>query len=135
MFLFIHLIIFFISFCLFFLYLHYIRINGYVKHLPSVPFRYVWPLYNLKNTKTPNYFDIFYNLTQSMTGVAKFWLGYKLAIVCDDPNDIHTILMSKECVEKPYIYRLVVAAGDGIFSSKGNHIILPNIQNQTNRMS
>lgn len=50
-------------------------------------------------------------------GMASAWFGTKLAIICDDPVNIKTILMSKDCVNKPYYYRMMRLAGKGLFTA------------------
>lgn len=115
---FFHLIVFILSFCFVYIYVHFYRVYVHVRNIPTIPFNIIWPLYQI-NMNAKKYFDIFNNIQLAHDGLSKFWLGPKLAIVCDEPSLIHTILMSKECIEKPYLYRMIVGAGNGIFSSKG----------------
>lgn len=93
------------------------RANEYVKDLPLIPWAIMKKL--VKTNRTPvDTFNIIEQMFESCHGLAKFWMGTKLAVVCDDPADIKLILMSKNCVDKPYLYRFI-GGGDGVFSSHG----------------
>lgn len=96
------------------------RMGSYVKRLPGIPFKAVLPLLQ-PNTTTTELFKIYENITNYLDGdgLKKIWLLHKLVVLCDDPVNLRTILMSKDCLSKPYQYRLVSAVGEGILFSKG----------------
>lgn len=98
--------------------LHMYRLNEYVKNVPFIPWEILKKLI-MANKTTTDTFKIFEQALQYHKGLAKFWIGTKLVVVCDDPENMKTILSSKHCLNKPYIYRLIAGAGDGIFSSHG----------------
>lgn len=94
------------------------QMNQYVRDVPFLP----WKLFNRLLTATLMRRDLFSVLEEVLgyrNGFIKFWTGTKLTVACDDPENIKLVLMSKNCVEKPYIYRLIDIAGNGLFSSKG----------------
>lgn len=48
-----------------------------------------------------------------------FWLGPIMIIVVNKPDDIKSVLMSPNCLQKPYMYNFV-GSTKGIFNSPGN---------------
>lgn len=94
------------------------RVNAYVKNLPKIPFALLAPFLELKSNKTQTeLFQCIDKVVNCYNGLASFWMGSKLVVICDDPVNMKTILMSKHCVNKPYFYRMMAAAGNGIFTS------------------
>lgn len=93
------------------------RKNEYVKDVPVIQWAILKQL--VTTNKTPvDTFNIIEQMFRFRRGLSKFWIGTKLAVVCNDPADIKLILMSKNCVDKPYLYRFI-GGGDGLFSSHG----------------
>lgn len=93
------------------------RTNEYVKDVPFIPFA-IMKQFVMANRTPIETFNMLELMFRFHNGLSKFWIGTKLAIVCNDPVDTKLILMSKNCLEKPYMYRFV-GGGDGIFSSHG----------------
>lgn len=94
------------------------RLNEMVKDLPKIPLGLTRKMLTANKTSI----DSFHVLEKALgfhNGLAKFWIGPTLAVVCDDPENMKLILMSKNCVDKPYLYRLIGGAGEGIFASHG----------------
>lgn len=99
----------------------YQRDKKYVKNIPSVPFWTMTKFVTFKNSSV----DTFNKIEEVIgyhTGMAKFWVGTKLVLFCEDPVNMKTILMSKNCVEKPDYYRFIAGTGDGLFTAHGNAI-------------
>lgn len=102
------------------------RLNAYVKDLPQISSLVLLP--NLWQTKTSTeLFQIFEKVVNSCDGLFSIWVGTKLVIHCDDPVNMKTILMSKNCLDKPYYYRQLSACGDGIFTAQGKFEIDINV--------
>lgn len=102
------------------------RLSAYVKKLPKIPFALLAPFLELHSYKTQTeLFQCIDKVINYYDGLASFWMGSKLVVICDDPVNMKTILMSKHCVNKPYIYRMMAAAGNGIFTSTGESKIKP----------
>lgn len=49
---------------------------------------------------------------------AAVWLGPKLHIIIDKPEDMQTVLLSPNCLDKPYVYRFLPNER-GLFTSEG----------------
>lgn len=47
-----------------------------------------------------------------------FWLGSQLTIIVNKPDDMKAVLMSPNCLQKPYVYDFI--GGISIFNSPGN---------------
>lgn len=95
---------------------HVLSLNAYVKHIPRVPLTMFKSF--LTQTKTPTeFYEFLQNIFHLYGGMASLWFGPNLAVVCADPEDMRTVFMSKDCVDKPYLYRLMRALGNGIFSA------------------
>lgn len=93
-------------------------LNSYVKKLPKIPFALLAPFLQIYSYKTQTeLFQCIDRVINHYDGLASFWMGPKLVVICDDPVNMKTILMSKHCTNKPYIYRMITAAGNGIFTS------------------
>lgn len=106
--------------------LRLLRLNSYVKTLPKIPFAVLMPLFRRHKTSV-ELFQFLEKIGNYYDGLASFWVGTILVVICDDPVNMKTILMSKHCVEKPYLYRLVTAIGDGILLAKGIFQIVINM--------
>lgn len=50
---------------------------------------------------------------------AAAWLGPKLHLIIDKPEDLQTVLLSPNCLDKPYVYRFLPNER-GLFTSEGN---------------
>lgn len=103
-------------------YLRYRRLNKNVKDIPAIPMRLLIQL--LRPNKTP--VQIFYLLESVFNAaneLAKYWIGHKLVLILNNPDDIQTVLMSRDCVEKSYFYRLIAGVGVGLFASNGEHLL------------
>lgn len=53
------------------------------------------------------------------------WLGTKMYVMLDHPDDVATVLGSPHCVEKAEIYRLVSSRlqTDGLVSNQGEYSV------------
>lgn len=94
------------------------RQSPYVENLPKLPFKMFVPLLR-PNITTAEIYHRMEQLTNYCHGLVAFWIFPKLVIICDDPVNLKTILMSGDCLNKPYHYRMVPASGDGILFSRG----------------
>lgn len=66
-----------------------------------------------------------YNILLAISQIetpAAIWLGPKLHILIDKPADLQTVLLSPNCLDKPYVYRFLPNER-GLFTSEGNNII------------
>lgn len=94
------------------------QINSYMKNIPKIPCSMLAPFLVFRSNKTQaKIFQDMEKLINYHDGLAYFCLGTQLTVFCDDPVNLKTILMSKDCVNKPYFYRMMAAAGRGIFTS------------------
>lgn len=94
------------------------RTNKYVENVPFVPWQIMKQFISLKS-RTCDTYKIIEQMFGHQNGLGKFFIGTKLVVVCDDPVDVKTILLSRRCVDKPYLYRLIPGARNGLFSSHG----------------
>lgn len=46
------------------------------------------------------------------------WFGGALVIIIDDPDDVHTVLTSKSCMEKAFVYKFF-NMGASLFTAPG----------------
>lgn len=95
------------------------RRNSYVENLPKIPFKVLLPLLR-PNITTTELFQIYEKATNSIDGdgLKTFCIFANLAIVCDDPVNLRTILKSKDCFSKTHHFRLLPAVADGISFSE-----------------
>lgn len=105
--------------------LRFKRVASHVKKLPTIPIKVLLPILR-PNITTTELFQIYDKISYyfDSDGLTKVWLLHKLVVLCDDPVNLRTILMSKDCFSKPYHYRLVSAVGDGILFSEGKTLNL-----------
>lgn len=94
-----------------------LRQNAYVKNLPRVPISICLPMLR-SNKKTADIYQYVNGVLNEYDGMAKLWMGSRLVVICDDPVNIRTILMSKDCLDKPYLYRMVTSLGNGLFTGQ-----------------
>lgn len=97
-----------------------LRHSFYVKNLPKIPLKVILPLLR-PNITTTELFQIYEKATKINDGLAAIWILAKLVIVCEDPVNLRTILMSKDCFGKPYHFRLNTAAAGILFSEGKLH--------------
>lgn len=90
-----------------------------LKSLPKVPFKVLVPFLR-PNKTTTELFQMTEKMTNYYDSLAAFWSGLDLTVICDDPVNLKTILTSKDCLDKPYLYRLVPETAEGIVFSEGN---------------
>lgn len=95
------------------------QLGSYVKNLPKIPFKVLLPFLR-PNQTTADLFKNIEGLTNYHEGLAAFFAGPRLAVVCSDPENMKTILMSKDCLNKPYLYRMVPQISNGLLFSSGN---------------
>lgn len=92
--------------------------NTYVKHLPRVPLStFSSFLFQVKSPK--ELFQSLERISNSNDGMTTIWFGPMLGVICDDPEDVKTIFTSKDCFDKPNVYRMLRLAGNGIFTASG----------------
>lgn len=94
------------------------RFNKYIKVLPKIPLAVIVPFLRPNQTSV-EIFQCIEKVINHYNGLASFWIGTKPVIICDDPVNMKTILLSKDCISKPSFYRMLSVAGNGIFSAKG----------------
>lgn len=94
-------------------------LNSYVRNLPRIPLSLHLSFLRPNKTSVELY-QCLEKITNYCDGLAYFWMGTKLAILCDDPANIKTILMSKDCINRPNFYRMMPGTGNGILTANGN---------------
>lgn len=86
--------------------LHVRHMESYVKHLYIIP--PVYPIFGnslqLIGKTTKDLFKILVDSIKMYDTPAKAYLGPFLVIVIDRPEDFKTVLMSQNCLDKPYFY-------------------------------
>lgn len=95
------------------------RQNVYVKNLPRVPIKMCLPMLLPKQKSTDTY-NCVNAILHKYDGLAKLWMGSQLVVTCDDPVNMKTILMSKDCLDKPNLYRMTAGGGDGLATAESN---------------
>lgn len=60
---------------------------------------------------------VFMDQPDSVTA-GKAWVGYQLIIALSDPEDLKTVLMSDDCLDKPYMYQHLDANNSILSSAK-----------------
>lgn len=85
------------------------HMNSYVKHLPtikaSVPI--IGNAYKFIGKSTAEIFTDIIQFIKTSGTPTKIWIGPCLTITLDQPEDVKTILMSPNCLDKPYMYRFL----------------------------
>lgn len=94
------------------------RLNNYVKHVPLIPWSIFKNFVFLKKT-TVDVFKYGIEALELYNGIAKVYIGPKLMLICDNPENMKLILTSKECMDKTHFYHFVSAVGKGLFTSNG----------------
>lgn len=94
------------------------RLSDCVRNLPKVPFSAIVPFLR-PNKTSAEVFECFEKIFNYHDGLSSILVGSKLTVFFDDPENIKTILLSKDCVDKPYYYRQLTAGGDGLFTANG----------------
>lgn len=61
------------------------------------------------------------------------WFAGALVMVLDDPTDVHTVLTSKSCMEKAFVYKFF-NMGASLFTAPGNLQFLFSIEKVTFRL-
>lgn len=67
-------------------------------------------------------YEITQQISNSYERLGKGFIAHMLTIFVDHPDDLKTILNSKDCLDKPYIYRLI-PGGDGLLTANGKNFI------------
>lgn len=111
--------------------LRLLRLNSYVKTLPKIPFAVLMPLLRRNKTKV-ELFQCIDKVINYHDGLSSLCTGTKLVVFCDDPVNMKTILMSKHCVDKPYIYRMITTVSDGLVLAKGMDSIWRIVNDESN---
>lgn len=87
--------------------LHMIHMESYVKHLVIKP--PVYPFFgNSLSIIGKSATELFKELVESTKEYGtpmKSYLGPLLVVTVDKPEDIKTVLMSQNCLDKPYFYQ------------------------------
>lgn len=85
------------------------HMNSYVKHLPtiqsSIPI--LGNAYKFLGKSTAEIFTDIIHFIKTSETPTKIWIGPCLTITLDKPEDVKTILMSPNCLDKPYMYRFL----------------------------
>lgn len=95
--------------------IRYHRLNSYVKDVALISFN----LSALFKIGKGNMHEVITGIGKSYERIGKAWVGPLLTIFLDHPDDLRTILSSRNCLERSYVYRLI-PGGDGLFTAKGN---------------
>lgn len=86
--------------------LHMLHMESYVKHLYILP--PVYPIFGnslqLIGKSTKDLFKIIVDSIKANDTPIKAYLGPILVVAIDRPDDFKTILMSPNCLDKPYFY-------------------------------
>ncbi|TGZ50731.1 Uncharacterized protein DBV15_09307 [Temnothorax longispinosus] len=56
-------------------------------------------------------------MTEDYSSPFQFWLGSKLFIGIYEPDDVKTILQSKNCIDKSMLYKVVPLLGMGLITA------------------
>lgn len=96
--------------------LRYRRINSLVKDVPFISI----DVLNLFKIGNRDIYEVATQISNSYERLGKGWLGPTLTIYMDHPDDLRTILNSKDCLDKPYIYRFL-PAGNGLLTANGKN--------------
>lgn len=93
------------------LYLWKRRLESYVKDLPGSDSTYplIGNAHEFIGKTTVEIFNNIYTFMKTKGTPNKIWLGPILVVSLDRPEDVKTILMSPNCLEKPYLYRFLPA--------------------------
>lgn len=94
-----------------------LRQNAYVKNLPRIRTSICLPMLR-PHKKSTDIYQYVNDVLNEYDGMAKVWMGSRLVVICDDPVNIKTILMSKDCLDKPYLYRMITSLGEGLFTGQ-----------------
>lgn len=100
-------------------------LESYVKNLPKIPFKLLAPFCELRSHKSPvEIYQYAERVLNYRNGLTSLWIGLKLTVICDDPINMKTILLSKQCLNKPYFYRMLAEAGNGLFTATSTYNIV-----------
>lgn len=95
---------------------------AFVKNLPHIPLNLCLPLLR-HNKKTTDIYNLTAAITNAYDGMAKMWFGSQLVVVCDDPVNMKTILMSKDCLDKPSLHIMATFMGNGILTAPSKFLV------------
>lgn len=94
--------------------IRYHRLNNYVKDVALISFN----LSALFKFGEGNMHEVITGISNSYERIGKAWVGPFLTIFIDHPDDLRTILNSRNCLDRSYVYRLI-PGGDGLFTATG----------------
>lgn len=82
------------------------HMEGYVKHLKSTHrlLPAVGTAYGLIGKSTTEVYKHYLEFTKINSTPVKLYLGSKLIVMVDNPEDMKIILSSQHCVDKPFVY-------------------------------
>lgn len=89
--------------------MHMRLMESYVKHLPTASPAYpiIGNAHFFIGKSTTELFRGIVEFVKERNTPAKAYIGPVLNITLDKPEDIKTILMSPNCLDKPYMYRFL----------------------------
>lgn len=90
-------------------FLHMRRMESYVKHLPTMHpvYPFVGNAHFFIGKTTSELFNGIVKFVNDNGTPAKAYIGPVLNVTLDKPEDIRTILLSSNCLDKPYMYRFL----------------------------
>lgn len=90
-------------------FLHIRRMESYTKHLPTMHpvYPFVGSAHFFIGKSTTELFNGIVQFVKDVETPSKAYIGPVLNITLDKPEDIRTVLMSSNCLDKPYMYRFL----------------------------
>ncbi|XP_024874732.1 cytochrome P450 4V2-like, partial [Temnothorax curvispinosus] len=63
------------------------------------------------------FLDVILKVTEDYSSPFQFWFGSKLLIGIYEPDDVKTILQSKNCIDKSILYKVIPLLGMGLVTA------------------
>lgn len=96
------------------------HMESYVQHLPTIrssSFPLIGNACKFLGKSTSDLFRGIIKFIQTNETPTKIWIGPVLTITLDKPEDVKAVLMSPNCLDKPYMYRFL-PSDVGILTAK-----------------
>lgn len=95
------------------------HMESYVKDLPGLEgtLPVIGNAHEFVGKSTAEMFTEITSLVKRLDSPIKTWIGPMLTIIMDKPEDVKAILMSSNCLDKPYMYRFL-PSDVGILTAK-----------------
>jgi len=99
--------------------------DSYVKHLPTLPsVPLLGNAHYFIGKSTVEIFSDIIHFIKSRGTPTKIWIGPCLTLTLDKPEDFKTVLMSPNCLDKPYMYQFM-PSDIGILTAKSGAVWKP----------